>query len=291
MKGAKTSYSFVGARQNHVIAIITWSIFLPSKIEPGESTTKVLITTDQQIPFHDKRAIAAVQHFAQDYQPDIWVELGDLLDNAELTIHFLRDPRAHNSLRGAWESARALLERNHELVPASRTVWIAGNHEQRLQTYIFDRSPALAELVDAELHTTGLVFGKDVPEWLEWVGPYGEAWVFRAFVFKHGDAVGLYPSRKELYDEGSSGMSGHTHRAQTHHHPTRSGPHAWWSLGCLCHVRGTNCPPGYRKGSGLRGWTQGFGIVEFSNERKLFSVTTPVIHEGKFLYDGRVYKS
>ena len=244
----------------------------------------VVFLADEQVPYHDKRTLRIINHYIEDTQPDIVVRGGDLLDFSGLTTKFLRKREQKGNVAKEIRMGRGVIQATQRAAPNARTIFIGGNHEERLANYISERADELEGLEELALsNLLGL-------EGVEFTGPYGEVWEYRGFIFKHGEAVGKFTAAKELAREGNSGMSGHTHRAQQHAHTDRSGEHAWWSVGCLCNIRGPHQPPGFRKGSSvLQDWQQGFGVVRFAGRR--FSAYSVVITGHQFISpEGRLYR-
>ena len=258
---------------------------------------KLLIVGDLQMPHHDPRAVRAMLHFARDFKPDITIDLGDLLDFGYLAQKSLWRAEANperilNDLDAAYEYLHAL-----EKV-SKRVVFIEGNHEDRLRKYILENAPSLSVLADEDgplnLHALLTRGGRKLSR-TEIVGPYGEAFVYESIVFKHGDSHAKNAAATELADEGSSGVSGHVHRFAMATRTDRKGAHAWYSNGCLCHIKGPNMPPGYRGGeTRVRNWQQGFiyGYVtprEDAADSGNFNLYPVVITDGRFTVNGRNY--
>jgi hypothetical protein len=244
----------------------------------------VVYRSDEQVPFHDKRSVRLVERYIADVQPDIVVFGGDLNDFTGLTTKFLRRREDKGNVAREIRQSRRLIMNVREAAPNARIVVMAGNHEERLVNYIRERADELEGL--EELRWDRLL---DLPD-VEFVPSYGDVFEYRGFIFKHGEAVVKYAASKELVNEGNSGMSGHTHRAQSYAHTDRSGEHKWWSVGCLCNIKGPHQPPGFRKGSSvLQNWQQGFGVVRFAGRR--FSAYSVVITGHQFISpEGRLYR-
>jgi len=265
---------------------------ITSKVEKGESTTKFVVLGDRQIPFHDTRAIRLARRVIEDFQPDYVVDLGDALDLPDLSTKYAPKPEHKMQFKSALRIYREQTEKEIEACPTAKRIWIAGNHEQRLEKYVSVKAEALWELLndDGPLTLPKLV---GIEDKVTYVQPYGEAWAYRwqgaEFLFKHGDRHNKFASSSELSDLHTNGISGHLHRIQMMMQQTYSSLHGWWSNGCLCNIEGQNCPPGYMSGTGMRNWQQGLTTIIFSNERPLFSVSPWVIHRGKTIVNGKVY--
>ena len=243
----------------------------------------VIFIADHQVPYQDKKAVRLSQRYIEDVQPDITVFGGDVLDFPNFTTKFLREQKSPEEVLKQIKVARGYLE--HAVMNSKRVVFIDGNHEERLRTYILDKAPELTAFAKKDRPLTiGSLLGV---EGVEYLGPYGEAFVYHGFVFKHGEAVGRNPARTELENEGSSGMSGHVHRFNRASRTDRAGAHAWWTVGCLCNIRGLNVPPGRVSGhSRVRNQQQGFATIYFT--RKHFAVQTTDIIEGTLITPGGV---
>jgi predicted phosphodiesterase len=258
-----------------------------SGTEPGMGLgEQVLVLADLQVPFHDTRAIEAIRQYAADLQPGMIVFLGDILDFPTLTTKFTRSHTEPSKVLEEIGQARDIILSFERLT--DKVVFVEGNHEARLTTYVQERAPELEAFMTpgSPLNLEKLL---DVPK-MEYYGPYGSAFIHKGFVFKHGDSVSKYGAEKELLMEGSSGMSGHLHRFQTHMRTDRGGAHAWYCIGCLCHVSGPNQPPAVHKGlNRLQNWQQGFAVIHFAQD--VFNVYPVVITNGKFVSpEGRTYE-
>jgi predicted phosphodiesterase len=238
---------------------------------------RVVVLADLQIPFEDTNALAPVVRYLKHVRPDMIVLLGDILDFESLSTKFLRRQKDPEELLEQLATASAFCEMLDTMT--NRLVFIEGNHELRLTTYIQERAPELSALAEGGRALT-LPSLLDVPG-MEYYGPYGSAMVHRGFVFKHGDYAGKHVAQKELLMEGSSGMSGHNHRFSTAMKTDRKGAHAWYSIGALCNIKGPDMPPGRHVGlNRLRDQQQGFAEILFDST---FNVYPIVVTDGQFI--------
>jgi len=246
-----------------------------------------IVLADMQIPFQATPAIEGVLHYIYDEQPDMVVLLGDILDFPQLTTKFLRTRTDPNLLLEDIDTARGYIKHIETLAPEARIIYVAGNHEERLRKYVLECAPAFEALIG-----TGKAL--DLPTMLdckklEYYGPYSEPFIYNSFVFKHGDRTTTYAAAAELRAEGTSGMSGHTHRSQMASHTDRSGAHAWYSVGCLCNVSGSDMPPGYRGGEHvLRDQQQGFAVIRFGTH---IEVVEDVDIEGRSITERKTHRN
>jgi UDP-2,3-diacylglucosamine pyrophosphatase LpxH len=250
----------------------------------------VVVLADTQIPYHNQEAIDASLAYIHDIEPHMVILLGDILDFPTLTTKFLRKHTDPNDLVEQLIQGADFVRSVHLASPDSRMVFIEGNHEARLVNYITECAPELEALtnVDGILTVPGLLIAHGAPDTFEYVGPYGEVFLYKGYAFKHGDVAGPHPAAKELAMEGTSGMSGHVHRFQQHTQTNRSGAHQWTCTGALCNIAGADMPPGYRNGRNrLRDWQIGLSTVYFA-ENGTFNVYTSVITDGTFTAPGGI---
>lgn len=241
---------------------------------------KIVIVADAQVPFHDQRTIDGIFHYIQDTHPTQAVNLGDWLDFPYFSTKFISRQTPIDEIQRDINIARGHLEFLVENTD-DEVIMIEGNHEYRLEKLILERAPALEGFLEPDEGALTMAKILDVPG-VKYVGPYGEAYIHKSFVFKHGDRASKYSAALELYDEHSSGMSGHVHKFQVYMHTDRSGAHGWYSIGCLCHIKGSKMPPGYRNGRDRsRNWQQGFAMAYF--EDGLFNVYPIVCTNSKFI--------
>jgi hypothetical protein len=277
---------------------------LPKKqrLERGEKMERVLVFGDHQVPYHDPRANGLLLDFAR-YETDEGrgfdkvIDVGDHWDAHQFTTKFAKEPGAIASIRRDKGMVAGHYRELEKVLPGVPKVWIEGNHEARLFSFLRDKAPEILMLFTEEGEDVDVpsILGIDSPN-LEYIAPYGEVHRHKFgksgdFIFKHGDKHGLYPAQKELQSVGNSGMSGHNHRLQVHTNTQEAGHQkAWFSIPAMCNIRGKNCPPGYMKGSLYRNWNQGFCDIWFSKERNAFEVNTHLIEEGVMVANGRLFK-
>ena len=242
---------------------------------------------DLQIPYHDGAAITCVESVMHYLKPTHLVYLGDVFDFSGLTLKFQRDPAQRYQLRQELDMGEQMFWYHRSIVPNAHKVYVEGNHEARLRRYVV----SLADELTAFTESNGVL---SLPKLLhldqigvEYIGPYGASWEHNSFVFKHGDSIVQYAAAKELAVEGSSGMSGHTHRGGSCYRTTRSGAHAWYENFCLCHVAGFKRPPATTATSGPYNWQQGFSVVYFDGG--IFNVVQVPITGGRCIFNGKVF--
>ena len=106
-----------------------------------------LIIADIHIPYEDKIALQTLFNWldTNDIKPTIITILGDLLDFYKIS-RFSKDPTRKNVAVEIELGKQFLIDLRNRF-PDVRIILYNGNHENRLQKYIWDNAPQLTELV------------------------------------------------------------------------------------------------------------------------------------------------
>lgn len=107
---------------------------------------RVVFIPDCHRPYHDKKAWGLFLIAMEEWQPEIAVVLGDLVDCYKVS-KFSKDPKREYSFAEEIESGLVALDDIQHL-GAERKIFIAGNHEERLVRYLQDKAPELFEFID-----------------------------------------------------------------------------------------------------------------------------------------------
>ena len=99
-------------------------------------------------PTHSEEAVDVMLQIVRDLQPDRIVMNGDNLDFPTLSKH-KQEHYFKNTLQPAVNYVHQLLALMRAAAPNAKIVYLAGNHEQRLEDFIERRAPELYELVQA----------------------------------------------------------------------------------------------------------------------------------------------
>lgn len=243
-------------------------------MELGDKYETILWLSDTHVPFEDRKSVKAVLAFAKDLRPDYVVAGGDMVDFYSVSSYD-KDPRRANKLQEELDKGKDLLARLRGVVGHAPIVYLEGNHENRLARYL-RANPELSSLKALE-----------IPELLGFrdLGiEYRAHWLYKDFLFKHGDYTNKYHAEKELTVEGISGMSGHNHRNQMMCKSDRRGELAWYSVGHLSDRNKVD----YMENK-VANWQQGIAVVYFKKGSNRFHVTPIPIVQNKFLYNGKQY--
>lgn len=162
---------------------------------------KILIGSDFHIPFQDNKAVNAFINYAADTQPEVIVINGDLLDFYRLSKFVKGEGR--NPMQEIAEG-KIILESIRTACPNSDIYYPIGNHESRLETYIFNKAPDLEPLIDSFYKLLDCEKYK--------IQGCHKVIFNRNFVCKHGELVAQKACQtaiKELEKEYMDGASGH----------------------------------------------------------------------------------
>ena len=232
-----------------------------------------IFLTDLHFPDCDPKAWSLALQIIKDVQPDLVWNNGDFLDFKSIS-RFLTDPKHKLTLASDIGSGRKALHQLRETAPNARLVLREGNHDRRLQTFLYSRAPELSGLEDLSLPK--LLHLKNVD--CQFKGGDDRTKVGELFHI-HGDelATGMvFPARAALSKAHCNLIFGHVHRFSVAYEASLSGrDHVAWSIGCL-----QNMQVDY---SFHTGWTQGVARVDYTKSG-LFNVTPiPFFRDGSRL--------
>lgn len=230
-------------------------------------------------PLHDEQAIDAALAIVADAKPSLIVLLGDNVDGAELGRYRL-SPAFAVTMQATIDYLGTLAGRIRAAAPDARVVWLAGNHEERLQNYILDNAkaafgwrranapdewPVLSIPYLCRLDEHGVEY---MPGY-----PASEVWITPRLRCIHGHRVRSKGSTAHVYlgEERTSVIYGHIHRIEqawaTRVDHSGAVPLMAASPGCLARVDGV--VPSAGQGLDLDGrplrrpenWQQGLAVI------------------------------
>ncbi|MBM4592649.1 hypothetical protein GS454_04675 [Rhodococcus hoagii] len=249
-------------------------------------TERIVIVSDTQIPYEDRRALKAVIGFIGDYQPDRVIHIGDLAD-------FPQPSRWSKGTAAEFEGSvfsDSEKVKSRFLAPL-RAVYDGpvgvheGNHDERARVYLAKYAPALAESgafnLDVLLDFDG--FGVELlPEFFDvapgWITTHGHRGGIR--LTQNSGMTALNAAKKF----GKSVAMGHTHRlgvcSFTNGYGGKTTTVTGLEVGNLMDMKQAQ----YLKG-GTANWRQGFGLLTVDG--KHVQATPVAISEArKFTVDG-----
>ena len=219
--------------------------------------TRVIITSDQQIPFQDDALLDTIYGaFAKDFKPKTGdyhnFFNGDFLDLFSLS-------RFPANVKRKFTLADEIAMGKERLAKWSRYFshnhYVFGNHEARWDKAAYANNPETAEYnmtLDKALELDELGY--------DWV-PYQKHYDFMGFSITHGGSTVKYAAAK-MYDQyHRSGTSGHVNRPQsfTFANAANGEPDTWYCTGLTCVM---NIGDYIKDWSRQQPWMQAFLIGE-----------------------------
>ena len=254
--------------------------FTVLNIDDAPDGYKMIIVNDTQVPFQDYKTLRAVHAFWDDFQPDLEVYNGDIIDFYSISS-FDKNPSRVFKLQDELDNTYSWLYERAEANPDARRIFIEGNHEDRLRHFLWKDGSNLSSL--RVLDFEELMRFKDLN--MENL-TYMSVLDFLGFRVQHGWKasggstpwpinVGRFMAQKE----GSSGLCGHTHRASIYCWTTSRGSHSYVENGCLCRFDLEYAP--------FPNWQQAFTYGEVKNG-KVHTKLVQIYPDG-FIANGEFY--
>jgi predicted phosphodiesterase len=162
---------------------------------------RIFFIPDLHCPYEDKRATELMFDAMSHFRPDTVVIMGDFIDCLAVS-HWSKDPRRAQSLKQEVDKAKSYLDR----ITARRKVFIAGNHEDRLQRYLQEKAPELLEFVDIPS-----LLDLEKKKW-EYVPYKASTTIGKIHITHDVGSAGRYNAYKALDTFQASIVTGHTHR-------------------------------------------------------------------------------
>lgn len=251
-----------------------------AKIETG------IVLSDIHIPYHDVAALKIACAALEDSKPDHVILLGDIADFYSISSHD-RDPDRKESFQDEIDSTVEFLEYVKKLSPKSKIYFLEGNHEYRMQRWLWKRGQELnslralkvAELL--ELKRLGIKFYE-----------YNTPMQIGKLVFIHGQYLRSkagYSAHSGLSGYGSvSYIQGHVHRMAQVYKTDWQGTHAGIENPCLCRLDQEYV------GKKATDWQQGFTFIKWFGGGLFHATQHPIFRVGsktvKCLFNDKVYE-
>jgi predicted phosphodiesterase len=243
-----------------------------------------IFLSDIHYRYHDVAALRLVKAVMRDLVPDIVFLGGDILDHYALS-KFARDPRRRLDLQDDLNHAKKELKAFRKLAPNARFLFLEGNHEYRLQRYLWSKAPEVS-ILDALTLPELLDLRRLGIEWL----PTGTIWRQGELHHIHGDEIGggsINPARTIFLKAPGNIIFGHYHKLQVHYHRTLSGStSAAFANGCLCTLT-----PEYLV---FPQWVQGFTLIRYGRGGLFHIDQIPIFRHQKSLcclVEGKLYRA
>jgi len=238
---------------------------------------KSIFIGDTHVPFECKTSIKSTLTFIKAFKPNTIFLMGDIIDFYSIST-FDKEPNRITSIQSDIDIAINILKSIRKASNKSKIIYIEGNHEHRLQKYLW-KHPEISSL--NALNIQNMLNLKEMD--IKYINQY-KTQVYHNFVVEHGSLVrqqSAYTAKAMLLKRGMSGISGHTHRMGAHYLANMGGNYVWYENGCLCDLN-----PEYIIGK--PDWMNGLSIGYFKGKR--FSIEQIPIIDGIISYAGKEYK-
>lgn len=165
---------------------------------------RIAIIPDAHVPYHNKKAWKLMITALKDFKPDRIICLGDLADFYKIS-HYSKDPTRMESFDTEISMVNKALD-DLDSLEAKHKIFIAGNHEDRLERYLKNKAPELFNLIKIkEILELGRRNWKYVP--------YKEHYKLGKVYYAHDiGTTSRYQVYKCLETYQHSIVTGHTHR-------------------------------------------------------------------------------
>lgn len=249
--------------------------------KPSQHRKTVLFLYDIHLPNESEENIAIALDYAQTRHEISQVVLGgDFLDCAGIS-RWKRDPHATMPLHEEIERAVGWLAALRSRFPDQRITLLKGNHEDRLQTYLWTQAAEISKLKGLKLQDQ-LELERFGIEWVDNLGRVasgGEVYRIGKLHILHGHELSICPrinpARQFFLRAFDNIICGHVHKVDEHFDRTIGGKTLGsWVCGPLCDMH-----PDYRP---INPWVAGFALAHFDADG-LFSVKMKKIIEGRVL--------
>ncbi|MGN9782818.1 metallophosphoesterase [Nonomuraea sp. ZG12] len=254
-------------------------------------TKRIVVVSDVQLPFEDKRALKNVLAFIGEYQPDAVYQIGDLMD-------YPTPSRWSKGTRSEFEQLvikHSDYGKLHFLEPLRRVYSghlgiLEGNHDERPRVYLAQNAPALAEFADS-LHFSKLLdfdgFGVELVKPFFKVGP--DTVLIHGHEIKGMSQIAGTTAFNHAMKAGANVIMGHTHRLGVRRHTSQyiggKATRRWgFEVGNLMDVKKTQ----YLGAGGVANWQQGFGIL-YVGKYDVSPYAIDIWPDGSFVVEGERY--
>lgn len=243
---------------------------------------------DEWESYHSREAMDIILKILIDHTFDEIIIDGDMLDMTEAS-RYAQKPEFAGTLQPAINELGLFLYQVRKLAPDSKIVFLAGNHEARLQNNLIENFkfaynlkaygeelPLLSLRNILQMDKLGIECIEDYPKGTYWIGD--------KLRIVHGEFTSV---AKELSTGNTSTIMGHLHHVESQSRTVfyKEGPQqiTVHTIGCLCKIDGT--VPGV---TSRPSWQQGFAVVEKFEDT--MNVNHIQIYNGKCMYTGKIYE-
>lgn len=245
---------------------------------------RAVVMGDFHVPFHDPRAVQVALALVEDIQPEVIFLNGDVLDCYAVS-RFDKNPRRALELQDEIDQTFDILSRVREAAPTARIVYIRGNHEARLNTYLNSRAPELSGLRALDIRALLSLDALGI-EWVEGKGKeaYSEYGAVKVGHFDRVNQHAGYTAKLLLDKHSTSLVQAHTHRlADVYRRYPGGRSVVGTESGCLCEL-----DPEYVSDPD---WMHGLVVVTKECDGNRFHVQPVAITDYRALYNDVLYSA
>lgn len=254
-------------------------------------------TTGELEPMHDRAAIDVVVQMAERLRPDRLLDLGDVLDLAEWSLKFVREPSYTYTTQASICEAGYDNGRLVGAAPDARFDILEGNHDRRIEQYILANAKAAYGLRSAADVKAGRDDAYTIPSLLglDALGvhysegyPDGEVWINDGLRAVHGTIAKAKSGQTATAlaaDSPVSTIQGHVHRYETAGWTewVRGEPQDYVAAVCPCLCRVDGAVPGVKK---RQNWQQGLFVVTYDPAGSFHQIEHVPIRDGRAYWRG-----
>jgi len=247
-----------------------------SELLKRKAGLKVAVLSDIHYPYEDAQALKLTREYLLDYQPDMFILNGDILDCYSIS-RYDKNPSRNIDFNEELEYAKTKIRQWVDDFPDAEFKMLEGNHEERLKKYVSSNAAALFNIKGVKMeHLLDLdILG------IEWI-PASHELKIGNLLFTHGHLARKHAgssARGHYESYGCSVLIGHIHRLSTAWKRTKMGDFCMIENGTLCDFNVE-----YMK---FPDWQHGFTTIEFDGAD--FSPRQHAIVDYKLIADGKVY--
>lgn len=239
---------------------------------------RILFIPDTHAPYHNKCAFDLVIKAAKSFKPTTIVIMGDFADFYSVSS-FNKNPKRKLQMEYEINETNTLLDKLDSL-KAKKKIYVAGNHEHRLERFMWSQAPALDGLIDIrsifKLKERGYTYV-----------PYRDHYKLGKVYITHDiGATSRNSAHKVIDTYQHSAVTGHTHRimyaveADGLGEPILSAQFGW--LGDIKQVDYAH------KIIATKAYVLGFGVGWMDKEGIVYVQPVPIVHN-KCCIGGKVF--
>lgn len=266
------------------------------------------IQSEQLDPFHDEDAMDIALQIIDSVDPDLIINLGDLLDLPEFG-KYQQEPTFARTTQAALNRSHQWLAQQRASAPDAEIRFMEGNHDRRMQNFVVQNAKAAFGIQRANTPEEWPVLSVPYLLRLDELNvhyipgyPANITWINDNLACIHGSKVRSSGSTAAavIDDERVSVIFGHIHRVELQHktRQTRAGGKSNFaaSLGCLSRIDGTvpstkgAVDPFGRPLVKYENWQQALGVVTYEEGDGSFHLETIPIHSGTAIFRGEAYQ-